>query len=1751
MRIKLSVILTALTLSSVYGAFDASYHFNNLGSNGSGEGLTKDQVCSFSVYYSNTEIKNGVRVLKTGESFDLLPSDILYAPAFIYKVNDSGLMHCENNQASRKWFEEDIKGKAKPFNRREIKEITMDKKTYGLPLMNNEEKLNKLYAVRIISGDNSWEKYEWSRYFDQKIASKYGMDIFKTAYIKNDQTNLPLKLSVSDGLSKDKQLIMPLVNGVKSTPLTLNINGKESYTQEVTAHRMDMDKFNENIHQIIVPSGITGVVDTFLSISPVSQTKAATYFLTQDLKIDDSLKYQLEKGNVLFRKINGGNSGIGTEERFSTPKNMKYDVSSLGLLDQSYFENAVYKNTSNAYQTDIYTMHGDFLNRFITGFGPNETIEGWGFDNTYTNSYKYDSGWLNHRYLKSKDKSYGSSSDLLKSFGLNYDKYDPVTTYIDLDELTYESITGSKNIVYKQYAIDDKDNTSNLAIHVRPLFAQAKQSKDSYIKDEELLTKYGIGGVTYTLGARFYPDPKQVLSLRPIKFDISNLEMAYNSDIKVNADYSDFVNDKGQSIMDTWYNGPNAGKPAYSKYGLLFQTNGERKICGWYQTAYDGPPAFVCEGSWDPNRSSHSKAAKYDEYHAIKVEYADLIKGIDIFKLAVDNTTPVPARKSSNNYQKDNGKYQTFKLAASLENVYYGNDIQHGSSYSYNSGGYVYNHKEGKSEYFVGFQWGGNSEFDVAGRCPNCPKGTRYDVGLKGKVEPKQQNIMDDLALINFNLELRLDYDINGIYTYIGHIKLTDEGKAALTRIQAKVGNQDSIFNIKIYNLYDENTGRIIPFNEPFKIKANGELPYDAKANVASNIGNNEAATHANGNYIVYDQIAGIAVKEQNIATNANNLTFDKNINGDGGHFLIAKDKDNADKEIFLQVILQKQAANGAWEDLGDVVLKDYCVYKAKNGFCKIGRYGAGISEYNLNQVFGTEDGYGDLASTLLINYNYLKPSENYPFTLQSVANSENYRSGKTYGVIYKSNEAKEKANEVGLFRFKVANLNKNEILRFFKDNKLGYNDGCILENNRCDWSEAHTTKWKNNFKAFAYQDKYMAYSSTFVIRPGFSRISSMLDNAKEYSLDKNAIDFNRLYFYTRGGNHLSYKSNTYYNQRIIFDFYNSKLDNKNNVISSNVIENDKLHSIDKSLVKLSLLYDASGLGNGRLYLLNQKNALNTTIGITSPTLINFTNDTFNTDVKIKSPYAGNGIGIFGLTYFGDSKNIERAQTCDSSATRIEKQNKAIKGKYGCFPEPIVGLIDFGAKTNVLCKASNQFAFFREREGIADDERLKKFNNENLYNITYQCVKKYVDDNGNALYNIGDYGCNGTGSNMCNKKVATIEKNKITFDISGGLTNQDAYSKGLNVWLYDANYIIDPNQIEPMAKAFCTHYLNDTTISSGERERRFNNCVDNEKKNKEFGIGANAYYDYYSNNGDFITNVANMNARFSEAIHQDLGNPTRLIQAYVFSLNGLDAYFKGSRTKSIYEVDISDTNTYNKDFKNTLGVTNIGTNFIVSVSQARKEKLEPIIFTEKISDDTGSCDSDKEDCSTKILGNEKSVLKYGVLEVEDIVLKNKLDNANEIIINNTNSNNSKMVISVYENGRFNPIRSSVVNKNIYDFNNAKKNIDFAHLKNSVAGRTTFAPRSANKCTEGTSNGYCIDDTMLVDITYNLGADNEELGYKIRSKNISATSSSFSDNGVIYTKSGFPLFKILRPTTNTIKVIYKEKDSGEWHGVKNY
>ncbi len=1768
MRVCKSLMLSMVAISGLY-AFDGNWHSNELiNYNGRLSNGVYANVNPANIYRNNISLgdDNGIcnrfilytikgasavglentpndnySTFANKDYFGLLLSDILYAPAWLYRTSYIGdtmyASHCVDPWAGRRWFNgSGYNGELRVDTKSEDRRSIAEDKFKG-------------YIVESINNDQSYGKY-----FDVKIANKYSLDVIKSVYLPSNMrfygtygsTNYVLSSSSAGSghhrfmeqylmpgavtkidykytfKESNKQIPFPNVKKGVETENELSIYGDLVRIDE-TVKRSSVDKFNENIHKFRLP-GVTGVIDTYLTVRQGSgKANAATYFLTQDLDfIPDLLTplsdYNFAKANEsLYRKKDNGS-------KIFTPYYSKYadrggdvkmmiDLSSVGLLNPQIFESVFYKSKAGSslayarfwnggagkdikeqkldyekvYQTDVYTMHGDFLNRFITGFGPVGSDYNLKYkigddnpnknyvDNAY---YIYDGGWFSHRYLKD-NVSYNSTSDS-RAFGLAYDMYDPITTYIQEDGGNYPNVSGRSDTVYKQYAIDDPNDTS-VDIHVRPLFAYAKKDGNTFIKSDDMMKRYGNGDVDYVLHTVFFPDPTDVKSLKPFAYgDITLGERADNAQVKV--DMSDFK-------MDTWYGSNVYSKSLNSRNYEVFdkKTNTKKTIrCGWgeqYDWNVQYPPAvFVCDQPF-VNTDEHIVNTPM---HTYKTSYDEVMSGVDVLKLMVGDSD-MPLRKNP-----FNDKGEDLDIQADIVSIYHG--------------GYAYDFTKttNKGEYYSSFSAGRGSYNEVTGGAkPGGLGGTAYmnNAGIKGKRGAAENNTLN--AMGEAKVEFKIRYD-NEKQAYIGNLKLVASKFKAILAKEEDDGNLlGTSFIVRLKNIKDPKTGRIVPFDKQFRIVLGEKIVDNTKVEIVSRKSQKEVAD------TIYTQVSGLVHQKQSIVVDS------------GAQFSILKKfdpKSSSDKELkktMVKIILQKKTPNGGWEDLGRVIHPNrctfnywpeasegtrYCHYSSKN-FFDLGQFtqetdpsliASPLTHYNLFE-FGDDSFHFTLAPVGDIVYRDENPKDYGIYGSKTDKNTSNV--GR---VRYFDNKA-NKSNQVGVFRFKIHKIGQNDLQAMIKAEKVTLNKdvGAIFIGDR--------QAQGNELELLVDKYSIEVNSDEFMVRPGYAELQSV-----------NGIDV------TKTGNfHL--QANKYHvNQELAFKFYNAEIDKNskyNATKISSLIEQEDLNHIDLKLTKVALVFDLNRYGQARSYILNQKSSpTSKVIGELNPVNMVRKDGKALANVALKFPYQGNDVGVLGVVFAGN--NGSQGIVCDNGLHKdkytglIMGQNVAIDGMYGCYPEPTLGHANFTSSLNTQCIARNQYAFLR------DEDDALRYDNSGLYNVSFDCVKKYVDENNEPIYSVGyKIGCSDFG---CNEELSTIKREKDWFDIKDPSSSKGKY----NIWLYDTNYDTQSGSFQQQAEKACSHY------KGTAEEWKYSDCVKNDILTRIQGRGDKYEYDYLNNSGNFAIKSSAMNARFATSIHKDLGSPSVDYQGVLF-INMLK-YFDKERKKgatpssnfngfnSLFSVDI-DSTKYNQPYDNYFKTTNIGNTFAISMSKERN-KQEPIYITEKLTDDPAVTDDSK----------SKGVLKYGVLEVNDILLKEAINDTKTVVPREEVG--ATFPISVYQNGKFMSVRLD------NDFASYDKNQTFEELKTQVASIVDFSGTRK-------SDGYYVDDTRVVSLAYDIGNDSQDIGYMLKSKNANLSKESFSDLGVIYTNKNSNLSKILRPTSNTIKIEYLGGFSGGWQGIE--
>lgn len=1431
-------------------------------------------------------------------------------------------------------------------------------------------------------------------YYDRKIVEKYGSLVYKAyglrgsgyykdCFIGNSHTRTlngcDYSISYNQGhlakfLTLDYGYKTKNANNTKRL-VELQVKANHKGDEKLKSNKIvELDgvvmkqndtELTEDIYRLQKPKEFsTGVIDTYVTST---NNKGLTYFITQDVAIPTDKGQYLEtlvknarNNSDYFRKKHSGKKdyigNINASEYISSDKGdsikkdhiagIQVDFDTLGILAPKYFESVFFKlpNKSTgvtqgydgAYKTDVYVQHSDWLNRYITGFGTTKDLDRTKVD---SKTSVYDGGWMNHRYLKNpsnityKNVRVGNNiyweSDI-KEFGLAYDMYDPITTFIPNDP-AYGVFSGDKSFVYKQYAIDDANDTY-VDLHIRPLFAQVKSDGNGgYIAEHQnnINKSFGNGGFNYTIKYVFYPDPNKAIGYR--KPDIYEPTIGEKGEVALLTDGSIYgIPDAAKTICQNaslteckgalpnyaqggkWDNvvdrgGKETGRactymvdPKY--YNMVGNDNfdyvtGKVSYNDLVRKYGEIKYVLVCSGGYlDTQKDLNKVTASMTETTFNEIKGLDKngnavknSKGAPILKLMV-NDDFAPARKiPSSCYGFDriedcikSGEIMTYRTNIDIISATYkGAYITNAKTNHYLS---VTKGSEKGTSTFGDFYNANRITTGFLGRAEGYIQDYAHINNNLSSVEKNNENIMKTL-LGKRNIEIVYE---NGIY--VGYLKLGSE-------LNNFIQEDDSALVLEgnLGNILDDKTGRIVHLGSTIKIIIKGH------------------------NNPVTPDVAIITLKENGgeldtIATQVNNKVVNKDNPSKSTTFRFKQDfgvDKNPNSGQYVKIILQKKIqndSNGGWgkgEDLGNVYFPSKCV-DATRAECS----------NTTNEVINSSKVPNEADRLKGFNKADEKISN---FNLDDF---KGFKGSVVYNKGHSSNDL-----GVGVYRFAIVYDYVNSsspsepiysdeftIRPEYVSMKL-VKDGSDLSTKGIEANRNYAT---SNIKSSSIsQQGSMKFDTEFSFEDGVKTKDLELLNKK---------DLNEFYYVVPLDN-VGFGDSVYGGFRVDLTSSNTLNSIKNNNIT--------LNSKDDKLV------------------------------------------TEKTYVKV--PYRADNVPF---AYKLDFISPKEAQACDSQRA-LDKANEMIDGKYGCSSQIVANakkaaqdlkqgkeicdkpyadnrmkcsnIYKTTANDDVKCSSTNNYGFFRTR---FDDgfEKAFGFVTYNGYNVVYNCVHKYsaLDEATNTMVPI--YGLSNKDIEKTPVKFSTEGANKENIVFSVMEANADAVMKESQ---------IRDNMVFGNGKTQTTRdsKYNPQPIDSYYYDR-LNGTV---KQIKNSSVDISAFPTSDIKTGYGYGGIDAINSKMGIALIEVLGGCV------------------GDKKACKYDpITLSPTKDYNAEVgliaDMDAGVSGIGNNFRVGVTKARA-KVEPIYIVDNTTTDKNA---------TKT----KAVLKYGALEPEDAILTKPITNKN-------------------------------------------------------------------------------------------------------------------------------------------------------------
>lgn len=1348
----------------------------------------------------------------------------------------------------------------------------------------------------------------------QAIYAKFG--ILDYGY-KNTTDNKPQRL-VGLNVRANHKSDETLESGVMKT-----LNGMVMKSNDI--------ELTEDIYKLNKPAQYaTGIIETY-AYSP--NKKGLTYFITQDAALPtdkgqylDELVHKARSNKEFFRKKHSGTrdyidkinvakyneyelldygklkDGVNYEKDFLPQVVVDFDT--LGILAPKYFESVFFKlpNKSTgvtqgydgAYKTDVYVQHGDWLNRYITGFGTIKELDRTKVD---PKTSVYDGGWFNHRYLKNPSYAVYSQRNVsgamywesdIKDFGLAYDMYDPITTFIPGDP-AYSEFSYNKDFVYKQYAIDDANDT-HVDLHIRPLFAQVKSDgQGGYIAEHQnnINKTFGNGGFNYNIKYVFYPDPNGAIGYRKPDFykatvgEQGNATLVSDGSMIGTEKISDFLN-RAQSFC--------------SKHPidcpLVDGMNGNNH----YKTDYKNGNIVECTVKPRVKPESTINNIQYDFYvmctHGYKDTQSGLndvkdsmtettfneIKGLDehgnvmkgslgapIFKLTT-NGNITPARKqikscsSFNNLEScmANGDIVNYNAALDVISATYKNAYVTSGNTTHYSSVTVGNSK--KETLFSNPAWGGDwyvQDFATI----------KHDLS-----ETEKHNSAILRSLLG-KKSLTVIYEKGA---YVGHLKLGSE-------LNNFIQEDDSplVLEATLGNILDEKTGRIVALPGKIKIIIKG---FNAPVTPEISI-------------VTLDEYK----KElDTIATQVHNKVVDKdNPNGSSNKstsFRFKQDfgaDQNPNNGQYVKIILQKKTQNndnGGWgkgENLGNVYFKNKCVDKDRKECSNTTNevINSSNTSNEVDKLKGFNKSDGKVFDFTLDNFNGVKNSIVY----------ENGHSSNDLGV--------------GVYRFAII----YDYIGSTKPSEPVYSDEFTIR------PEYVSMTLKQNGKELKTLEANKNYATSNIKSADIAQIGSMTFET-EFSFEKGVES----------------KDLTLLNNKDLNEFYyvvpmvdvglGSSASNMYGGFRMDLISSNKLQSIKTNNISLNV-NDKDKLDTKEVYVKVPYRADNFPFAYK----INFVSAKEAQSCDMDRPLSSANImkdGKYGCSpmIVKDAKNV----AFDPITKRVvcEKPYAGITGsedKMMCS-----NVYKTTAINDVACKPVNDYGFFRTR--FNDDfEKAFSFITMNGYNVVYGCVHKYsaLDEATNTMVPI--YG-------LSNKE---IEKTAINFSTEG------VNKKGITFSIMEAN-----------GTAFKKESQIRENIVFGGSAAGYGTNTKRDKNNNPVAALSQNYYDdmkplvkVVKDSGiDFSSFPTN-----DVTTGYGRGGITAINGKMGDALTELLGYCKAPYTSCTYDpITLSPTRDYNAEVSRVAdidsGVSGIGNNFRVGITKERV-KTEPIYIVDNTTTD--------------------------------------------------------------------------------------------------------------------------------------------------------------------------------------------------------
>lgn len=1385
-------------------------------------------------------------------------------------------------------------------------------------------------------------------YYDKKIIEKYGTSIYKSYGLKSfnkQHYNYCFNGYSTNGcddafgvgrLAKFTMLDYGYKTSVTNNPqrlvgLNVRANHKSDETLESgvmkTLNGMVMKsndiELTEDIYKLNKPKQYsTGVIETYVYSS---NNKGLTYFITQDavLPTDKGQYFEnlIRNGrdskiqDEYFRKKHSGKSNYIQNINVSASKSNGYlhknllpsiqvDFDTLGILAPKYFESVFFKlpNKSTgvtqgydgAYKTDVYVQHGDWLNRYITGFGTIRELDRTKVD---PKTSVYDGGWFNHRYLKNPSYAVYSQRNVsgamywesdIKDFGLAYDMYDPITTFIPGDP-AYGEFSYNKDFVYKQYAIDDASDT-HVDLHIRPLFAQVKSDgQGGYIAEHQnnINKTFGNGGFNYNIKYVFYPDPNGAIGYRKPDFykatvgEQGNATLVSDGSMIGTEKISDFLN-RAQSFCSKdslacplvdGMNGNNHYKTDY-KNGNIVECTVKPRLkpeSTEYNMQYDF--YVMCTHGYKDTQSGLNDVkdsmteTTFNEIKGLD-EHGNVIRGslgAPIFKLTT-NGNITPARKqikscsSFDNLESclSNGDIVNYNAALEVISATYKNAYVTSGNTTHYSSVTVGNSK--KETLFSNPAWGGDWYVqDFATIKHNLSETEKHNSAILRSLLGKKS--------------LTISYEKGA---YVGYLKLGSE-------LNNFIQEDDSplVLEATLGNILDEKTGRIVALPGKIKIIIKGfNAPVTPEISIAT--------------------LDEYKKELDTIATQVHNKVVDKdNPNGSSNKstsFRFKQDfgvDQNPNNGQYVKIILQKKTQNndnGGWgkgENLGNIYFKNKCVDKDKKECSNTTNevINSSNTSNEVDKLKGFNKSDGKVFDFTLDNFNGVKNSIVY----------ENGHSSNDLGV--------------GVYRFAII----YDYIGSTKPSEPVYSDEFTIR------PEYVSMALKQNGKELKTLEANKNYATSNIKSADIAQAKSMTFET-EFSFEKGVES----------------KDLTLLNNKDLNEFYyvvpmvdvglGNSASNIYGGFRMDLISSNKLQSIKTNNITLNV-NDKDKLDTKEVYVKVPYRADNFPFAYK----INFVSAKEAQSCDMDRPLSSANImkdGKYGCSpmIVKDAKNV----AFDPITKRVvcEKPYAGITGsedKMMCS-----NVYKTTAINDVACKPVNDYGFFRTR--FNDDfEKAFSFITMNGYNVVYGCVHKYsaLDEATNTMVPIYGLSNQEIEKTAINFFAEGVNKKGITFSVmeaNGGAFKKESQIRenivfGGNAAGYGTNTKRDKNN-NPVAALSQSYYDDMKSLV---------------KVVKDSGIDFSSFPTNDIAAGYGKGGITAINGKMGDALTELLG------------------YCKAPYTSCAYDpITLSPTRDYNAEVSRVAdidsGVSGIGNNFRVGITKERV-KTEPIYIVDNTTTD--------------------------------------------------------------------------------------------------------------------------------------------------------------------------------------------------------